>query len=371
MTRYLRVLLLSGQIKVVDEAAFKVAYALCELLNPLQQSSSSSTSHWLVLVSSAQSAILSMCLITVQTAIDLLDKDNESILSLSRIKSYLLRTVCNHFILQCPEGQILMVRLLHSKVSFVLNVHEAIKAHTPQENKSVLELYAQIYYSAWRDSTKMKTSNVAANAMGEIQSSIKNALKDLMYNIIHEPCPLTAKSARAVLDGFYVNKKSDDVQLVLDQTYGSLVWTALLCRNSQVRANACGILADTFPLHNTIVTVVPHRCAPNMATLIERSVQALVKLMEDEVPCVRAAGSLATARILSAFWAIFPNKDRKTLISCEYTGRNPFPFFSRSSLVYYVTISFTLTLNNPFDSIQTSLLNTPLTTRRPPSKPQP
>ena len=51
--RYLRALLLSGRIKVVDEADFKVADALSELLNPLQQLSSSSTSHWSVLVSSA------------------------------------------------------------------------------------------------------------------------------------------------------------------------------------------------------------------------------------------------------------------------------------------------------------------------------
>ncbi|KAL3807192.1 hypothetical protein ACHAXA_008904 [Cyclostephanos tholiformis] len=363
------------KIDVVDEA-FEVAGTLHDLLFPLQQGrqgsscASSFKSRWSRYASRTQSAIFSMCetwwygnfvdrermvtqlvplllvrsldvdakrddvrrLCAVRTAIDLLDFDDESI---SSLKIHLLRTVGHPLFLRCPEGRRFVGHLFLVDASFVTEVHGAVKAQIPGAKKSVLEAYAEIYYGAWKASTEMITNDgdrrdnrvhggeeeedgergngvltAAANAMGEIQSSIEeNALQDLMYHAMHASSPATAKSARAVLDRFHVNKKAHDVESMLHRTYGPLLWRGLSSANARVRTRACAVLADTFPLRD------PRAGDESTEAVVDRSVGALVKSMKDEVPCVRVAGSAATARILGCFWAMIPIAHIRTLLN--------------------------------------------------------
>jgi condensin-2 complex subunit G2 len=361
-------------IEVVDEA-FEVGGTLHDLLFPLQQGRHrSSSSRWSRYASRAQSSIFSMCelwwhgnfidrermvtqlvplllvrcldanarrddvrrLCSVRTAIDLLDFDDSST---SSLKVHLLRTVGNPLFLRCNEGRKFVGHMLLVDASFVAEVHDAVKAQIPGAKKSVLEAYAEIYYGAWKASTEMISDDdddhddrrhdregmedevgeggerrrIVAAAMGDIQSSIEeNALQDLMYHSMHASSSATAKSARAVLDRFHVNKKAHDVESMLHRTYGPLLWRGLTSANARVRVRSCAVLADTFPLRD------PRAGEGSTEAVVERSTGALVMSMKDEVPCVRVAGSVATARILGCFWAMIPISDIRTLLDREY-----------------------------------------------------
>ena len=130
-----------------------------------------------------------------------------------------------------------------------------------------------------------------------------------MYQVIHAANPSTSKSVRTVLDKFHVNKKSPDVERLLHRMYGPLLWRALSSANARVRRQAAGVLADTFPLRD------PTAGEEWTEECVKRSVRAMVALMEDVVPSVRVAGSMATARILSSFWSVVPSGDIRTLLN--------------------------------------------------------
>lgn len=237
---------------------------------------------------------------SVRCAIDLLDFDDASIASLKR---HLLRTVGNPLFLRCIEGRKFITHLFLVDASFVCDVHDAVKVQIPSAKGCVLKLYAKIYYYAWRASTEMTTKSgyecndddeiCKRRQMSKIQSSIeKNALQGLMYLAMHAASPSTSQSARIVLDRFYLNKKSPDVESMLHRTYGPLLWRGITSASSIVRVRSASVLADTFPLRDP-------NAENRTKAVVKSSVCALVGVMEDLVPSVRVAGSVATARVLS------------------------------------------------------------------------
>ena len=259
-------------------------------------------------------------LCSIREAIDLLDFECESITTL---KNHLLRTVANPLFLQCTEGKKFITHLFQVDVALVSDLHKAIKVQLFEAKRSILNAYGEIYYNAWKQSVadhdKEESLDVVNGEEEEggggggketIQASIEeNALQDLMYFQIHAANPKMASAIRVVLDKFYVNKKSPDVESMLHRCYGPLLWRALSATNSRVRLQAASVLTDTFPLRD------PDAGQEWTEACVEKSVEALMSLMSDEIPSVRVAGSNATAKILSQFWVAIPAKDIRTLLN--------------------------------------------------------
>ncbi|KAL7538289.1 hypothetical protein ACHAXR_008448 [Thalassiosira sp. AJA248-18] len=347
------------RIEVIDEA-FEVAEMLHDLLFPLQSSGGVVGGVNSKEAQQTQSAIFSMCekwwhgnfedreqmviqliplllvksledtaqkndvkrLYSIRDAINLLDFEDESIASL---KLHLLRTVSNPLFLQSVEGRKFITHLFMVDAGFVVELHRAVRSQIVGTKKSILNAYAEIYYNAWKGSTEIDSSRednnddnddgnnqetTATTGRMMIQTSIEeNALQDFMYHVIHAAVPSTAKSVRVVLDKFYINKKSPDVEGMLHRMYGPLLWRALAGANSRVRLQASQVLSDTFPLRD------PEAGKEWTEVCVTKSVEALISLMKDDVPNVRVAGSKATAKILSSFWAAVPIKDIRTLLN--------------------------------------------------------
>lgn len=324
------------RVEVIDEV-FEVAEMLHDLLFPLQNCGKEGMA--------TQSAIFSMCenwwhgnfedkelfvtqliplllvksledtaqkndvkrLCSIRDAIDLLDFECESITTL---KNHLLRTVANPLFLQSTEGRKFITHLFHVDASLVAELHKAIKVQLFEAKKSILNAYGEIYYNAWKQSVDKKNEDEEEEELGEIQTSIEeNALQDMMYYQIHAANPKIVSSIRIVLDKFYVNKKSPDVESMLHRCYGPLLWRSLAATNSRVRLQAAVVLTDTFPLRD------PDAGQEWTEACVQKSMEALVSLMSDEVAAVRVAGSNATAKILSQFWVAIPANDIRKLLN--------------------------------------------------------
>ena len=261
-------------------------------------------------------------LYSIRDAINLLDFECESILTL---KNHLLRTVANPLFLQSVEGRKFITHLFLVDVALVTDLHKAIKVQLFEAKRSILNAYGEIYFNAWKQSADNKDDddNEDNDEGRDIQTSIEeNALQDLMYFQIHAGNPKIVSSIRIVLDKFYLNKKSPDVEGMLFRCYGPLLWRSLSATNSCVRLQSASVLTDTFPLRD------PHAGQEWTEACVEKSVEALLSLMSDEVPNVRVAGSNATAKILSQFWVAIPAKDIRTLLNRKLSDCFPFTFSS-------------------------------------------
>eukprot|EP00984_Skeletonema_dohrnii_P010337 scaffold4024_cov123-Skeletonema_dohrnii-CCMP3373.AAC.2 len=324
------------RVEVIDEV-FEVAEMLHDLLFPLQNCGKEGMA--------TQSAIFCMCenwwhgnfddkelfvtqliplllvksledtaqkndvkrLYSIRDAIDLLDFECDSITTL---KNHLLRTVANPLFLQSTEGKKFITHLFHVDASLVGELHKAIKVQLFEAKRSILNAYGEIYYNAWKQSVDKKEEEEDEEGQGEIQASIEeNALQDMMYYQIHAANPKIASSIRIVLDKFYVNKKSPDVESMLHRCYGPLLWRSLAATNARVRLQAAAVLTDTFPLRD------PDAGQEWTEACVQKSVEALISLMSDEVAAVRVAGSNATAKILSQFWVAIPANDIRKLLN--------------------------------------------------------
>ena len=255
---------------------------------------------------------------SIREAINLLDFRDTSIDSL---KLHLLRTVGNPLFVQSVDGRKFITHLFTVDATLVGELHRAVRAQIPGAIKSILSAYGEIYYNAWRVSTELsaREDDDEGGAAGEeeesIQTSIEeNALQDFMYQVIHSAAPSTSKSVRAILDKFYLNKKNPLVENMLHRLYGPLLWRALSGANSRVRLQASVVLSDTFPLRD------PEAGNEWTEQIVNKSVEALVSLMTDDVPVVRVAGCKATAKILSGFWVAVPSKDIRVLLNRKFGG---------------------------------------------------
>ena len=330
-------------VEVIDEV-FEVATMLHDLLFPLQHCGKEGMA--------TQSAIFSMCetwwhgnfearevfitqliplllvksledtaqkndvkrLYSIRDAIDLLDFECPSITSL---KNHLLRTVANPLFLQSSEGKKFITHLFLVDASLVGELHKAIKVQLFEAKRSILNAYGEIYYNAWKqslDKNEDEEEDEDEEQGGAIQTAIEeNALQDLMYFQIHAANPKMTSSIRIVLDKFYVNKKSPHVECMLHRCYGPLLWRSLAATNARVRLQAAAVLTDTFPLRD------PNAGQEWTEACVQKSVEALIGLMSDEVAAVRVAGSNATAKILSQFWVAIPASDIRKLLNRKLT----------------------------------------------------
>ncbi|GMI34189.1 hypothetical protein TeGR_g11025, partial [Tetraparma gracilis] len=141
-------------------------------------------------------------------------------------------------------------------------------------------------------------------------------LAPLMHAAMHVASPAMSKNLRLLLAPFHEAKKDPSVDEMLYRLYSPILWRSLNAANSNVRASASCILADTFPLHD------PAASAEDKVKVIKKGVEALNALMLDTDPKVRVAGGDAVARVLQCLWDTLAIKDVRALLNTLVTKQS-------------------------------------------------
>ena len=277
-------------------------------------------------------------LYSMRHAFDLLDFHDPSITSL---KVQLLRTASHPLFFKCKEGKRFLSHLF-TLPELCASMHEAVRVQILCK-KSVLGVYADVYWGAFKSLMVKSNSNSSSSGGGgeedwndddslvEARRAFEeNALQDLAYMSIHAANPTTAKNCRLVLDKFLLYKKDPEVESLLYRIYGPILWRSVIAANAKVRMQAAVVLGDTFPLRDSVVsTTGNHGIIKNASfssvgkakvgyeAVMVKTVEAIVKLMRDEVPSVRVQGCICAGKVLGGFWVAIPSSDKRVLLNGE------------------------------------------------------
>ncbi|CAM9531234.1 unnamed protein product [Ectocarpus fasciculatus] len=229
-------------------------------------------------------------------ALLLLDFEDESSDSL---RALLLRTFMSPVYLKCSEGKRLLASFFGLHPSLVSEIHAVMKAQMPGAKKAVLAAYGEVYFRVWR------------GAEGPYLEKVEMlCLQDLMHACIHASTPKMHQNILVVLDGLHSQKKVKGVDADLLRLYGPVMWRSLRVANPSVRAQACQVLVDVFPLQDPSAA----GAASYDATLQQQFV-ALTDLLEDAHPQVRAVAGKGACRVLSVFWEMVPLDTTRALLT--------------------------------------------------------
>lgn len=246
-------------------------------------------------------------LYSMREAFDLLDFTDPSIASL---QTQLLRTISQPLFLHCLEGKRFLSHLFTLK-ELVVALHSAVKVQILSK-RSILEAYAEVYWGAWKHLATAETGEDEEAREDAFTSLEENALQDLAYMTIHAASPTTAKNCRILLDKFLLYKKDPEVEGMLYRVYGPILWRSVLSSNARVRMQAAVALGDTFPLKDG-----SSRDVVRYEAVVTKTVEAVVKLMRDEIPNVRVEGCICAGKILKGFWVAIPSSDIRILLNGE------------------------------------------------------
>lgn len=263
----------------------------------------------------------------MKEALHLISFQDESVVFL---RSLLLRTVTSLLYVKNVEGRKMIAHLFQLDTSLVKDLHTAIKAQIPMATKTVLPLYGDIYWRAWREASQTNDENndngdndrtfqedqsrdVSDDDLKSIKDSIEDVLQELMNASVHVVSPHMAKSLRSILDPFHAQKKNPEVDLLLYELYTPFLWRSLSAANPMVRVNASSILARTFPLRN------PNMGSIHLKEVNDKTVESLLNLLNDDDHKARVAGCNATVQILATTWDALSTKDIRILLNIIIT----------------------------------------------------
>ncbi|CAM9656902.1 unnamed protein product, partial [Ectocarpus sp. 13 AM-2016] len=232
-------------------------------------------------------------------ALLLLDFEDESSDSL---RALLLRTFMSPVYLKCSEGKRLLASFFGLHPSLVSEIHAVMKAQMPGAKKAVLAAYGEVYFRVWR------------GAEGQYLEKVEMlCLQDLMHACIHASTPKMHQNILVVLEGLHSQKKVKGVDADLLRLYGPVVWRSLRVANPSVRAQACQVLVDAFPLQDPSAGKL--LCAASYDATLQQQFVALTDLLEDAHPQVRAVAGKGACRVLSVFWEMVPLDTTRALLT--------------------------------------------------------
>lgn len=271
-------------------------------------------------------------LYSMREAFDLLDFNDPSI---SSLHTQLLRTVSHPLFLQCVEGKKFLSHLFTIK-ELIASLHAVVRVQI-MSKKSILTAYGDVYWGAWKiiavNKGVSREEDMENDTRMEARTSLEeNALQDLAYMTIHAVNPTTAKNCRVILDKFLLYKKDPEVEGMLYRVYGPILWRSLIAANARVRMQATAVLGDTFPLkdngigsnsaNSVIASGKKTTGKVGYEAVVTKTVEAIVKLMRDEVPSVRVQGCICAGKILRGFWVAIPSSDIRVLLNGENSCRH-------------------------------------------------
>lgn len=246
----------------------------------------------------------------IRTALNVIDWDDDE----ARNFYVLLQQVATSpASLKTPEGKKFLLYLLagmDNSTSIISKLHASIRPQIPQVPKTVLTIYGQIYYRAWKESSTTPETRTALE---------DEVLQDLMYAAIHVADRAMATRLLQVLDAFH--KKNAATEDLLHRMYGPFLWRSLTsAANPQVRVQAAHVLAEVFPLAGGSAsgrggTAATAADKDTVLMAVKKSCAALKTLLQDPDPRVRVAGSEAVAKVLTTYWDVVPPAEIRGLLN--------------------------------------------------------
>lgn len=255
----------------------------------------------------------------MRDALGLLNFQDETI---AQLRSFLLKTVSSPLYIKNVEGRKMISFLFQLDAGLAKDLHQSIKAQIPMAKRSTLEVYGDIYFRAWKESTQASQELRSHEEESEdddgdssqrgrsIQDTIEeNVLQDLMFASVHVASPHMATSLRTILEPLYAQKKNPEVEQMLFRMYTPIIWRSLSAANPMVRVHASSILSRTFPLRD------PTKGKIHLKEVNDKSVESLLNLMNDVDHKVRVGGCVATIHILGVYWDALSSKDIRALLN--------------------------------------------------------
>ncbi|GMH61267.1 hypothetical protein TrLO_g245 [Triparma laevis f. longispina] len=218
-------------------------------------------------------------------------------------KKFLMKTISSPSYLTSECGLKFLVHLFTLDRHLTTDVHDAVKSQLVKANPKQLRSYGEIYLRAWKGATEE-----------EIRSNIEElCLQPLMEASMTVADANLAKNIRLTLKPLHEAKKDPEVDALLFRMYNPILWRNINAANGHVRNFACGILADTFPLHD------PEADAKKKIETIQKGVDAFSSLLVDRDVRVRVAASENCAMTIKSFWDLLPIKDIRQLLNVIVT----------------------------------------------------
>lgn len=222
-------------------------------------------------------------------ALLVLDFEDESSATLRHI---LQQCAISPLFLGVGEGKRFLSYLFGLHPSLIDGLHATIKSTLPLCPKGFLDDYGEVYFRAWRSASGVYLQRIEAGCVQDLMDRAVHAQRGAGGGL--------AASLRRVLQGFHGKKKERGVDEMLNRLYAPVIWRALKVANPAVRANAASLLIDAFPLTD------PEATRAEGDELIQRQVEALKTLLQDESPLVRATGVEGVCRVASVYWELLP-----------------------------------------------------------------
>jgi predicted house-cleaning noncanonical NTP pyrophosphatase (MazG superfamily) len=232
----------------------------------------------------------------MKDALQLLDENNEL------MKQLLSSCAISPLYLSSEHGIKFITFLFNLTEEYCEFMHDSVTPQLAQCKESILEVYADIYFKAWKA------------AVGKVLLKMEYVcIQDLMYHTIHCRDPTLFKNLRVILDGFHNKKKITGVDEMLLRLYEPILFRALNVANSTVRKNASAILVDSFPLLN------PDHNKEETTTNLEKQFALLNGMLMDDYPTIRCIAVEGICKVLCVYWEIVPPEQRfdwlKTLVN--------------------------------------------------------
>ena len=217
----------------------------------------------------------------------------------------LLRCTSSPTCIKSTDGKRFLSYILSSTDlgNLPLQVHQSIRVQIPENKKSILLQYSDIYFGAWKQSTSAKSNE--ESQPNELEITV---LSDLVYASIYSLKPSLIQAMYTVLSKFYDQKQSLDVSALLYRLYTPILWRAMVAPNPIVRMNAVSVLLHIFPL--------PPSTAGNSSTKVYSTLQLL---LQDPDPRVRSTTTTVVSQILSLYWDGIPSQQIRLILNRTYS----------------------------------------------------
>jgi Condensin II non structural maintenance of chromosomes subunit len=233
--------------------------------------------------------------------IDWEDPESQSCLML------LLRCTSSPTCVKSTDGKRFLSYLLSAKDlgNLPLQVHQSIRVQIPENKKSILLQYSDVYFGAWKHS--MQSSEIDKDEELHPRELEMTILSDLVYASIYSLKPSLIQSVYIVLSKFYDQKHLADVASLLFRLYTPILWRAMAAPNPMVRMNAVSVLRHIFPLSSG-----------NSSTGTTKVYTTLLQLLQDPDPRVRSTTSAVVSHILLVYWDGIPSQQIRLLLNRTY-----------------------------------------------------
>jgi condensin-2 complex subunit G2 len=206
--------------------------------------------------------------------------------------------------LRSSEGKRFLSYLMSTDVTLMKALHQSFRAQIPDNKKTALAAYGDIYFRAWKEA-----DDGGGDDEGVMRDALEqHVLQDLMVAVLQIKRNSMNQALLQVLQPFHDAKKNAQVEQLLHRMYGPILWRSLEASNAQVRWNAIQVLAEVFPLRDGVPS-------SNSAAAVNKACVALKNGLTDPDARVRVAAATAAAKILTMYWDVVPVKDIRDILN--------------------------------------------------------